>query len=301
MVWSRIGRIWVAMLCVACLSGTSNAQTKKPSTQQGSEQSASSSQSKKKPAKGTTKKPEANVEKSGKGSIKALKGGKFAKPTANLLPGSVGYYFYPVTQGSYWKLRTVKSLYDIDNTLLSSDTLFSKETVTSNAAQSIQGLPLIRCQSLSYKRGMTEEQGRKEEVDYYVDDSLIMAAFNNSVQHGENRALLVTPLRVGFAWPEKHGDTIMTEIVSLNEPVETVAGKFESSVVTVTRMGYGELAKYFVGGMGIVKMVFRGPAGGHPGTLVVVTDLMEVYRAPVEGVGSNAGTSSTLPVIDEKQ
>jgi hypothetical protein len=67
-------------------------------------------------------------------------------------------------------------------------------------------------------------------------------------------------------------------VVSLHEPVETPAGKFENAVVTSTKLGYGELSKYFVAGNGIVKMVFRGPVSGGKGTLIVMTDLIDIYH-----------------------
>ena len=217
-----------------------------------------------------------------------VQGSKMARPTTNLDPGSVGYYFYPMTPGSYWTMRTVKSLYDLDNKLLASDTLFSTETVSTNSAASIQGLPLIKCISKSYKPGQSKDVAAAEEVTYYVDDSLIMAVFNNSITHNQNVALLTTPLREGYIWPERFEDTIVTQVISTKEPVETPAGKFENAVVTSTKLGQGELSKYFVGQKGIVKMVFQGPAAGGRGSLVVTTDLMEIHHETGHMDGSSA-------------
>lgn len=233
-------------------------------------------------AEAQTKKKSSKKPKQAIGTVKAP--AKKLRPTTDYGEGSVGRYFYPVTEGSEWTLRTVKSLYDHNNMVLASDTLFSTERVITNAAKSLQGLPLIKCESYSYKPG--HEASATEEVTYYVDDSLIMAVMNNSVSHGENRALLTTPLRAGFVWPEKWDDSVGTEIVSLNEAVETPAGKFDNALVTVTRLGHGELAKYFVPEHGIVKMVFRGPEAQDRGTIVVTTDLMSVKRGePVMPVG----------------
>lgn len=204
--------------------------------------------------------------------------GRSIKPTYNLDSGSVGYYFFPITEGSYWTTRTVKSFIDFDGKVMASDTVLSTEHVLSNAEKSLQGAPLVKCESIARRPG-SEIPIAKEEVTYYVDDSLIMAVFNNSITNSENRTLLTSPLAAGMAWPEKWDDSIGTEILSLREPIETAVGSFEDALVTVTRLGYGELVKYFVGQKGIVKMIFRGPAPNSRGSLVVVTDLVELHRA----------------------
>jgi hypothetical protein len=229
-------------------------------------------------ASAQAKKKKASSKKN-KGSVGVTQPtGRKVTPTYNLDLGSVGYYFYPITEGSYWKMRTIKSFIDFDGKVMASDTLLSTERVLSNSEKSLQGMPLVRCESIAHKPGQ-ETRATREEVTYYVDDSLIMAVFNNSVSHGENRTLLTSPLKVGTVWPEKWEDSIATEILSLSEPIETPAGRFEDALVTVTRMGYGELVKYFVGEKGIVKMIFRGPAPNSRGSLVVMTDLLEVHHA----------------------
>ncbi len=258
----RNGMRWIGyvtlMICALCLAGEADAQTKKTS-------------------KKKTKTSEKQVEKKAAG-ISIAKGGKMVRPTSSLEKGSVGYYFYPMTPGSYWKTRTVKSLYDLQDSLIASDTMFNKEVVSTNSAPSIQGLPLIKCQSRSYRRGQHEDSVQAQEVAYYVDDSLIMAVFNNSITHSQNVSLLTTPLREGYIWPERFEDSIGTKVVSLHETVVTPAGKFENAVLTSTRLGFGELSKYFVGQHGIVKVIFRGFANGGMGKILVTTELMEIHH-----------------------
>jgi hypothetical protein len=262
MRWSGIVTM---MVCALCIAGQVNAQTAKPTTKKAQKETSEAKASEKK------------VDNKVKSSISTAKGTK-VRPTANLDPGSVGYYFYPMTPGSYWKMRTVKSVYDLEGKLLGADTLYHRETVTTNSAPSMQGLPLIKCLSKSFRPGQPEDSVASQEVTYYVDDSLIMAVFNNSVSHSENVSLLTTPLREGYVWPERFEDTIGTMVMSLHDSVETPAGKFENAVVTNTRLGFGELSKYFVGGKGIVKMVFNGVANGGRGKVTVTTDLMEIHH-----------------------
>jgi hypothetical protein len=276
MRWSGIVKMSWLLVTLAVLTSSAMAQTKQSNEKKSDQTTSQPKQQVKKSERSSTPKGAAEKGAAKKGGISIAKGNKFPKPSVTLDPGTIGNHFFPIAPGSYWRTQTVKALYDLQNKLVSADTLLAKETVLTNSAGSIQGLPLIKCESISFKPGMDEARGYREEVQYYVDDSLIMATFNNSVQHGENRALLVNPLKVGFKWAEKHGDTVMTEIVSVNEPVETVAGKWDNAVVTTTRMGYGELSKYFVPGVGIAKMVFRGPGANGQGTLVVTTDLLEV-------------------------
>jgi hypothetical protein len=285
------------MICVLCLAGQAQAQIavaepKVSANEQTSAQVKTSKQKQAKTAKQTNAKQskkqasaKEQLDNQIKSSISKAKGAK-VRPTSNLNPGSVGYYFYPMTPGSYWKMRTVKSLYDHENKLVASDTMFHRETVTTNSAPSMQGLPLIKCQSKSFRPGQLEDSAVAQEVTYYVDDSLIMAVFNNSVSHNENVALLTSPLREGYVWPERFEDTIGTMVMSLHEPVETPAGKFDNAVVTSTRLGFGELSKYFVGGKGIVKMVFNGVASNGQGRILVTTDLMEIHHEISEMEGS---------------
>jgi len=113
-------------------------------------------------------------------------------PTMTFDSGTVGSMFYPVTVGSSWKLRTVSSLYGPDNKMVVSDTAILMETVKENNRVSIQGLPLIACESKAFRPGH-ENEAKLEESEYYVDDSVILAVFNHSLYHGETRAMLTAP------------------------------------------------------------------------------------------------------------
>ncbi|MEO6940147.1 MAG: hypothetical protein ABI444_08440 [Candidatus Kapaibacterium sp.] len=198
-------------------------------------------------------------------------------PTYDMGPGSVGSYFYSVAVGSSWKVKTVQRYYNSDNKVIAADSILSVETVTSNSTKSLQGLPLVISQSRSWRAG-AETKVDTEQSLYYVDDSLLMAVFNNSTTNGDNRFLLVAPLRIGGRWLEKADDSIRTEIVSMHDTVTTTAGGFGNVLVTSTKLGQGELAKYFVPNVGLVKTVFRG-VGRRAGTSVVITsELQEFIR-----------------------
>ncbi len=198
-------------------------------------------------------------------------------PTYDMGPGSVGSYFYSIAVGSSWKVKTVQRYYDLDNKVIAADSILSVETVTSNSTKSLQGLPLVITQSRSWRAG-AETKVDTEQSLYYVDDSLLMAVFNNSTTNGDNRFLLVAPLRIGGRWLEKAEDSIRTEIVSMHDTVTTTAGGFGNVLVTSTKLGQGELAKYFAPNVGLVKSVFRG-VGRRAGTSVVITsDLQEFIR-----------------------
>jgi len=51
-----------------------------------------------------------------------------------------------------------------------------------------------------------------------------------------------------------------------------------NSVATVTTLGQGMFAKFFVPNVGIVKTVFRGPGPGGQGVLLVTTELLDIVR-----------------------
>jgi hypothetical protein len=170
--------------------------------------------------------------------------------------------------------------------VLSSDSLFSKETVTSNSAKTFQGLPLISCKTSSWRiNDLTHVDSAVS--SYYVDDSLIMAVFNSSINNNQNRVLLVSPLKVGNQWRERVEDSARSEIATMHDTVNVPYGAFGNALVTVTRLGKIELDKYFVPNVGIVKTITRLP-GRKPGeTIVVMAELLELVR----GVESDPGAS----------
>jgi hypothetical protein len=221
-----------------------------------------------------------------KKSIKAVPGVAF-HPTFTMGPGSVGRYFYPQAVGSLWEMKIVERYYDAMNHVIAADSMNSFERVISNSQQSFQGLPLILCEAKTW-RGPDSSKADRTTDEYYVDDSLIMAVMNNSVQNGENHILLVTPLKIGAHWLEKTGDSARCEIVSMHDTVTTPYGRYGNALVTVTKLGRIELAKYFVAGVGLVKTVMRSP-GKRPGDTDVVTS--ELVRL-VHGTDGSGGSSS---------
>ncbi len=204
------------------------------------------------------------------------------RPTFNLGSGSVGNYFYPQTIGSSWKMKIVERLYDAQNNILSSDSLWSKETIISNSNKTFQGLPLLTCTAKSW-RGLESTRADSAVSNYYVDDSIIMAVFNNSINNNQNRVLLVGPLKVGNRWLEKVEDSARTEIVSKKETVKVPFGSYENALATVTRLGQIELDKYFVPNVGVVKTVMRAPGRKKGQTIVVTSELIDLVRGVEPG------------------
>jgi hypothetical protein len=198
-------------------------------------------------------------------------------PTYSLGSGSVGKYFYPQSVGSSWKLKIVQHYFDAANHILSSDSLYSQETVISNANKTFQGLPLVTCAARSWRAN--DEAHADSIVDaYYVDDSLVMAVFNNSINNNQNRVLLVSPLKVGNKWLEKTEDSARTEIATMHDTVNVPYGAFGNALVTVTKLGKIEMDKYFVPSVGIVKTVMRVPGRKEGETIVVTSELLELVR-----------------------
>jgi len=206
-------------------------------------------------------------------------------PTFNMGAGSVGSYFYPQSVGTYWKMKIVQKYFRADNSVISSDSIYSLERVVSNSLKSDQGLPFISCETQSW-RGDDTLHAEKDRDSYYVDDSLIMAIFNNSLWSNQNKVLLVSPLKLGAHWLEQTGDSVRCEIVSMHDTVTTPYSGFGNALVTVSRAGLIELDKYFVPNVGLVKTIMRRP-GSRDGEAVVVTS---------ELIDWHLGTDANLPV-----
>jgi hypothetical protein len=208
------------------------------------------------------------------GKVKSAKKrkAKAFRPTWAYGEGSIGRYFYPHQIGSSWTMRTTSAMFDASNTVIGTDTMINTERVLSDTNRSLQGLPILIVESSS-RRLRGDTTAKVEYVQYYVDDSIVMAIINNSVTSADNKTLLVSPLKVGTAWKESIDDTAHARIVSLSEPVQTAYGSWDKSVVVSTKLGKGELAKYFVKDVGLVKVQFRGPGRNDVGAYVVTTEL----------------------------
>lgn len=220
-------------------------------------------------------------QKPAKPSVKVLtpsEASKLFRPTCNLDSGSVGFYFFPANLGAKWAMRTTSRLLDETNKLLKADTTYSYERVISDSNRTLQGLPILTClSSLPYHEG-GRDSGKTQTVEYYVDDSSVIAVMNHSVTNGLSRILLVNPLKVGASWHDNTDDTIRSKVIAIDEPITTLLGTFPRSLVVQSRLGLGELTKYFVPGVGIVKTEFRGLTPRQNGTLVVTTELITLER-----------------------
>ncbi len=198
------------------------------------------------------------------------------RPTCNLDSNSVGFYFFPPNVGAQWTLRTISQVLDDTNKVLRSDTTYSYEKIVSDSNRTIQGLPVLECESsMPYHSG---DSIKLRPVEYYVDDSVVMTVFNHSITSDLNHVLLVNPLKTGAWWKDVSSDTIRTTVIATAEPVSVPYGSFERSLVVRTPAGFGEMSKYFVPGVGIVKMVFRGIPPAENGTFVVTTELIALDR-----------------------
>jgi hypothetical protein len=198
------------------------------------------------------------------------------RPTMTGAPGTVKSYFFPDKIGAEWKLRTVQLLFDQENKLLRADTVFAESRVVDTARFSLQKLPLMITSDSSYR---TDGKGVREESVYYVDDSIAMTVFNNSITSAENRVFLVAPLKIKTAWHEKYEDTTITAIAGFGDSVVTPIGAFDSVLVTLTQQEYSDLRKFYVKGHGIVKSVFRSVGPGGRGLVVVTTDMI-AFKKP---------------------
>jgi len=199
-------------------------------------------------------------------------------PTCNLDSNSVGYYFFPANLDAKWTLRTVSQYLDAENKLLKSDTTFSFERVVSDSNRTLQGLPVLVVESsLPYHAG-EEAKAKVEQLEYYVDDSVVMTVVNHSISNSLNHFLLINPLRIGASWKDVTDDTVRSRIIATEEPVSVAVGDFRKSIVVRSAVGFGELSKYFVPGVGIVKTEFRGIPPAENGTFVVTSELIKLDR-----------------------
>lgn len=215
----------------------------------------------------------AKLSKKPKPSVSVVKPTVF-HPTCNLDSNSVGFYFYPTNLGAKWTLRTISQDLDANNKLLKSDTTFSFEQIISDSNRTIQGLPVLVClSSMPYHTG-EDSTAKVKTVEYYIDDSVIMTVFNHSITSELNHFMLVNPLQIGASWKDLVNDTLRTTILATQEPVSVPYGNFSKALVVNTPAGFGQMSKYFVPGVGIVKIIFRGIPPQANGTFVVTTELV---------------------------
>ena len=200
------------------------------------------------------------------------------RPTCNLDSNSVGFYFYPPNLGAKWMLRTVAQMLDASSHVLKTDTTYSFEKIVSDSGATLQGLPVLGCiASMPYHAG-GEDSAKLSSTEYYVDDSVIMTVFNHSVTSELNHILLVNPLAVGASWKDRAGDTIRSYVVSDSEPVSVPYGSFPKALVVKTPAGFGLMTKYFVGGVGLVKIIFHGIPPQENGSFIVTSELVSLEK-----------------------
>lgn len=193
-------------------------------------------------------------------------------PTYSGGPGTVAHYFFPAKAGASWTHRTVRLIFDDSGKIVTTDTAYNMQRVITTSAFSLQKLPLVKCESFGFKAGGKDTS--RYDVSYYVDDSVAMTVFNNSVTNLLNRIFLVAPLVEGNAWREKDGDSSRCVIESLTDSCITSMRKFDTALCTVTRGVYRELRKYYVPGFGLVKSIFRAPGPRGHGRIAVVTEMI---------------------------
>ena len=209
--------------------------------------------------------------------IGSAKSSRFV-PTCNLDSNSVGFYFYPANYGAKWTLRTISQILDASSNVLKSDTTYSFEQVVSDSNRSLQGLPVLRCiSSMPYHAGH-EDSVKLSSAEYYVDDSVVMTVFNHSVTSELNHVMLVNPIRLGASWKDLSNDTIWTTVTGMNDSVSVPFGRFTNALEVTTPAGFGELTKYFVPGVGIVKVMFHGIPPQQNGTFLVTSELIALDR-----------------------
>jgi hypothetical protein len=198
------------------------------------------------------------------------------KPTMTGAPGTVKSYFFPDRIGAEWTMRTIQLLIDKDNKILRADTLYAQSRVVDTARFSLQRLPVMVTSDTSYK---STGKGVRTESLFYVDDSIAMTVFNNSISSAENRVFLVTPLKLRNAWHEKFEDSIVTMIAGFGDSVMTPIGRFDHVLVTLTQEDYSDMRKYYAPGHGIIKTVFRSVAPGGNGLIIVTTEMI-AFKKP---------------------
>ncbi len=195
------------------------------------------------------------------------------KPTHTNKLGTVGGYYFPNKLGANWTLMTVQTLITDSGLIARSDTIYMHEEVIDTARFSLQGLPLMVCKDFSYR--LSKRDTNKSESSYYVDDSIAMTVFNNSVTQKQNRTILVSPLVVGNSWKNMPGDTLGTTIISYVDSLVTPVGRFDSVLVTLTTHGNSDFRKFYAFGRGVVKMIYRSTGPGGHGLVIVTTQMIE--------------------------
>lgn len=219
-----------------------------------------------------------------KPSVKVQPGTKFT-PTRTSAPGTVASYFWPTKPGWVWTHRTVRIRMDDSGRVVATDTAFNTHRVISDTEFSLQQFPIIKCETMGYRAG-GNDTGRSTAY-YYVDDSIAMTVMNNSISHRLNAIFLVSPLRVGNSWREKFDDTTYCTIADWVDSVETPMRNFDSVLMTVTRVGYTELVKFYAQGFGLIKSVFRAPGPGSHGVVAMITEMVALKPPdPQENLGS---------------
>lgn len=197
-------------------------------------------------------------------------------PTRTFAPHTVGAYFFPAHVGAAWTLQTVQTVLSDSGKVLRRDTVMNREEVYDTAHFSLQGLPILDCHDFAYRLGAKDTA--KSNASYYVDDSIAMTVFNNSVSHQLNKMFLVAPITIGNRWHDTYGDSVTTVIAGYVDSVITPLGHFDSVLVTLTRRGYTDLRKFFAQGYGIIKSIFRSPGPGGHGIVIIETDMIECKR-----------------------
>ncbi len=194
-------------------------------------------------------------------------------PTHTNKLGTVGGYYFPNKLGAAWTLMTIQTLITDSGVIARSDTVYMHEEVIDTARFSLQGLPLMICKDFSYR--LSKRDTSKTESSYYVDDSIAMTVFNNSVTQKQNRTILVSPLRVGNSWKNMPGDTLGTTIINYVDSLVTPVGTFDSVLVTLTTHGNSDFRKFYAFGRGIVKMIYRSAGPSGHGLVIVTTQMIE--------------------------
>jgi len=219
-----------------------------------------------------------------KTQIKVTPGAKL-KPTRTGEPGTVMSYFWPMKPGASWTHRTVRLRMDDSGKVVATDTSFNMHRVIADTGYSLQHLPIVQCETRGYKSGGLDTA--RGTAFYYVDDSIAMTVMNNSINHRLNAVFLVSPLREGNAWHEKYDDTAYCVISGLVDSLNTPVGMLDSVLMTVTRVGYTELVKFYAQGYGLVKSVFRAPGPGSHGVVAMITEMVALKPPdPAENLGS---------------
>ncbi|HYM19688.1 MAG TPA: hypothetical protein VEW28_01655 [Candidatus Kapabacteria bacterium] len=210
------------------------------------------------------------------GTTISIEPGVNFKPSVSFAPGTVGNYFFPDRRGASWTLVTVQTLVNDSGRVLRRDTAIHRETVVDTARFSLQRLPLMATRDYGFRPGSKDTI--KSESFYYVDDSVAMTIFNNSVTARQNYTFLVSPLVIGNAWHDQYDDSVQTVIAGYVDSVKAPVGTFDSVIVTVTARGATDLRKYFARGFGIVKSIYRSTGPGGHGIIIVTTEMTECIR-----------------------